>query len=196
MQESVFGAGKWFNNNNLPVNLLKTICMLTSSSGNLNKIADADDILSLSLHDDPLSQYDDVIKWKHFPRNWPFARGIPAQRPVTRSFGVFFYLRLNKRLSKQSWGWWFETLSRPLWRHCNEVTDCPYLGIQLDQCLKWDARVLNLCKKVASKLSVLNRLRNILSREMLSTCSRQNLLCIQPCIDYAISVWGTCSKQL
>ena len=42
-----------------------------------------------------------------------------AQRPVTRSFGVFFDLRLNKRLSKQSWGWWFETLSRPLWRHRN-----------------------------------------------------------------------------
>ena len=42
-----------------------------------------------------------------------------SQRPVTRSYDVFFYLRLNKRLSKQSWGWWFETLSRPLWRHCN-----------------------------------------------------------------------------
>ena len=27
----------------------------------------------------------------------------------------------NKRLSKQSWGWWFETPSRPLWRHCNEA---------------------------------------------------------------------------
>ena len=38
-----------------------------------------------------------------------------------RSFGVFFYLRLNKRLSKQSWGWWFETQSCPLWRHCNVV---------------------------------------------------------------------------
>ena len=73
--------------------------------------------------------HDDVIKWKHFPRNWPFVRGIPrspvpgefpAQRQVTRSFDVFFDLHLNKRLSKQSWGWWFETLSRPLWRHCNE----------------------------------------------------------------------------
>ena len=37
----------------------------------------------------------------------------------TRSFGVFFDLRLNKRLSKQSWGWWFDTQSRPLWRHSN-----------------------------------------------------------------------------
>ena len=45
---------------------------------------------------------------------------FPTQRRVTRSFDVFFDLRLNNRLSKQSWGWWFETLSRPLWRHCNE----------------------------------------------------------------------------
>ena len=44
---------------------------------------------------------------------------IPAQRLVTRSLGVFFDLRLNKRLNKQSQGWWFETLSCPLWRHCN-----------------------------------------------------------------------------
>ena len=44
----------------------------------------------------------------------------PTQRPVTRSFGVFFDLRLNKRLSKQSWSWWFEKLWLPLWRHRNE----------------------------------------------------------------------------
>ena len=44
---------------------------------------------------------------------------IPTQRPVMRTFDVFFDLRLNKRLSKQWWGWWFETLSCPLWRHRN-----------------------------------------------------------------------------
>ena len=44
---------------------------------------------------------------------------LPTRRPVTRSFDVFFDLRLNKRLSKQPWGWWFETLSCPLWRHGN-----------------------------------------------------------------------------
>ena len=38
---------------------------------------------------------------------------------MTRSFGVFFVMRLNKRLSKQSWDWWFETTSCLLWRHCN-----------------------------------------------------------------------------
>ena len=34
--------------------------------------------------------------------NSPVTGKFPAQRPVTRSFGVFFYLRPNKRLSKQS----------------------------------------------------------------------------------------------
>ena len=42
-----------------------------------------------------------------------------AQRPMTRSFVVFFDLLLNKQLNKQSSGWWFEMLSRSLLRHCN-----------------------------------------------------------------------------
>ena len=53
--------------------------------------------------------------------NSPVPGEFPAQRPVTRSFDVFFDLRLNKRLSKQSWGWWFETPSCPLWRHSNAM---------------------------------------------------------------------------
>ena len=38
---------------------------------------------------------------------------------MTRSFDVFFDLRLNKRLSKQSRRWWFERPPRSLWRYCN-----------------------------------------------------------------------------
>ena len=33
--------------------------------------------------------------------NSPVTGEFPSQRPVTRSFDVFFKLRLNKRLSKQ-----------------------------------------------------------------------------------------------
>ena len=70
--------------------------------------------------------HDDVIKWKHFPRYWPFVRGI-HRSPLNSShkgqwhgaFDVFFHLRLNKRLSKQWRGWWFDKSSRPLWRHGN-----------------------------------------------------------------------------
>ena len=43
--------------------------------------------------------------------NSPVPGDFPAQRPVTRSFDIFFDLRLIKQLSKQSWGWWFETPS-------------------------------------------------------------------------------------
>ena len=72
--------------------------------------------------------HDDVIKWKHIfallalcAGNSPVTGEFPSQRPVTRNFDVFFDLRLNKRLSKQSWGWWFETPSRSLWRHCDVI---------------------------------------------------------------------------
>ena len=40
-----------------------------------------------------------------------FTGEFPTRRLVTQSFDIFFDLRRNKRLSKQSWGWWFETLS-------------------------------------------------------------------------------------
>ena len=51
--------------------------------------------------------------------NSPITGEFPTERPVMRSFDVFFDLRLNKRLSKQRRGWWFETSLWSLWRHCN-----------------------------------------------------------------------------
>ena len=53
--------------------------------------------------------------------NRPVPGEFPAQRPVTQSFDILFDLRPNKRLSKQSRGWWFETPSSSLWRHHNEL---------------------------------------------------------------------------
>ena len=52
--------------------------------------------------------------------NSPVPGEFRAQRPVTRSFDVFFDLRRIKGLNEQSWGWWSEALSRPLWRHSND----------------------------------------------------------------------------
>ena len=75
----------------------KYICMIKSSIGNIFRVTG------------------------HLCGKFTGPRWIPHTRPVTRSFGVFFDLRLNKRLSEQSWGWWFDTPSRPLWRHRNDV---------------------------------------------------------------------------
>ena len=72
--------------------------------------------------------HDDVIKWKHFPRYWPFVRGIHRSSVNSAHKGQWrgalmlsLICALNKRLSKQSRGWWFQTPSRPLWRHSNEL---------------------------------------------------------------------------
>ena len=53
--------------------------------------------------------------------NSPVTGEFSSQRPVTRNFDVSFDLCLNKRLSKQSRRRWFETSSRSLWRHCNDM---------------------------------------------------------------------------
>ena len=78
----------------------------------------------------------------HLCREFTGPSEFPAQRPVTQSFDVFFDLRLNKQLSKQSWGWWFETLSGPLWSHCNDlhITDRNFTA----QFTYWGVVMLNL----------------------------------------------------
>ena len=68
--------------------------------------------------------------------NLPVPGEFPSQRPVTRNFDVFFELCPNKRLSKQWWGWWFETQSHSLWRHCNGWSEFPHTESAI-QCLKY-----------------------------------------------------------
>ena len=53
--------------------------------------------------------------------NSPVTGEFPLQRPVMQNFCVFFELRQNKKLSKQSRRWWFETPTCSLWRHCKEI---------------------------------------------------------------------------
>ena len=70
--------------------------------------------------------HNDVIEWKHFPRYWPFVRGIQRSRvnsPHKASdaeLWCFLYICLNKLSSKQLWVWLFESPSRSLWRHCHK----------------------------------------------------------------------------
>ena len=102
------------------------------------------------------SHHDDVIKWKifrvtgHLCGEFTGHRWMPCTKASDAELWCFFYLRLNKRLSKQSWGWWFKTPSSSLWRHCNaemtgklflmegyltgganETVDPPYVSLKL-----------------------------------------------------------------
>ena len=128
LQSSVYDAGRWFENNNLPINITKTKCMLIATEGNLNRVALEERPLSLELN------------------------GITLE----------------------------------------QVPNTPYPGLQLDDKLRWEAHVQKLCRNVSSKLAVLNRLRKVLNKTLLH---KQYISCIQPCIDYAVSVWGSCSEQ-
>ena len=57
--------------------------------------------------------------------NSPVKGEFHSQRPVTRSFDISLICAwINGRVNK-SWGWWFETRSRSLWRHCYGIlTNC------------------------------------------------------------------------
>ena len=83
--------------------------------------------------------HDDVINWKkkirvtgplcgEFTGHW----WIPRTKASEAELWCVFFLRMNERLSKQSWGWWFETPTRPLWRQRNVM-------YTRDGLLEWDA---------------------------------------------------------
>ena len=71
--------------------------------------------------------------------NSPVTGEFPSQRPVTQSFDIFFDLRLNWCLSKQSWGWWFETPLLSLWRNCNV---CSESDMKQNTCLLYKHKAL------------------------------------------------------
>ena len=69
---------------------------------------------------------------KKIPRYWPFVWGInrsPVNSPHKGHWrGTLMFsliCALNKRLSKQSLGLWFETPWRSLWRHCSSSNFIP-----------------------------------------------------------------------
>ena len=99
--------------------------------------------------------------------NSPVPGEFPAKRPVTRSFDVFFDLRLNKQLSKQSWGWWFETLSRPLWRHCNAMSSIPHSPFLLNMSAVYSLRIRYIWHvSHESKLAAMDRCSWLCTVEM------------------------------
>ena len=58
----------------------------------------------------------------------------PRWIPRTKASDAELRCAFNKRLSKQSWGWWFETPLCPLWRHCNVTSLC---GLHCCSALDW-----------------------------------------------------------
>ena len=109
-------------------------CLISEASngheyiGTVNKTVDGSDCIQWIHAVSIIAATRHSAWWRHrmetfsaLPTLWagnsPVTGEFSAQRPVTQSFDIFFDLRLNTRLNKQSSGWWFET---PSWRHCND----------------------------------------------------------------------------
>ena len=73
-----------------------------------------------------------------------------------------------------------------------QVNCVRYLGVNVDCCLTWDYHVKQLCKILAYKVLSLRRLSSTLNTPVLNVLYKTT---IQPCIDYACSVWGNCSAK-
>ena len=86
----------------------------------------------------------DIHPWYiHFPRYWPFVRGMhrwPVNSPHKGQWrgALMFSLIcawIDGHLSKQSWCWRFETSSRPWLRHCNETSPSQYTCQDIINCV-------------------------------------------------------------
>ena len=129
--------------------------------------------------------------------NSPVTGGFPTQRPVAPRFDVFFDLRLSKRLSKQSWGWWFETPSRPLWRQCNVESEANYNLVRfIESCLIYQTS--NWCLSFLSRPTMKIRYFKLNCRirwHFFVNVQRQQLLCLIYC-DIIIRMAIDCHGQV
>ena len=77
-------------------------------------------------------------------------------------------------------------------RLIEQVNEIRYLGIKVDDKLSWYKHIEKLHVQVMGKLSILRRLSKFLPKQMLEKIFKTTIL---PCIDYADTVWGTCSEK-
>ena len=74
----------------------------------------------------------------------------------------------------------------------NSTQNAKLLGLHIDPYLKWDKQVEYILKVIAPKIGLLHRISQILPYNLL--CTVYDTI-IQPHFDYAISIWGKCSKE-
>ena len=73
------------------------------------------------------------------------------------------------------------------------VTSTKSLDVHIDQTLSWNVHIENLCKKIASGIGALKRVRSFVPHETLRSIF---MSLVQSHFDYCNSVWGCCCKTL
>ena len=76
----------------------------------------------------------------------------------------------------------------------NQVKSLKYLGLYIDDELRWDVYVNYLCEKVGRMISFLRRLTYFINRNSLNLIYRNVIL---PHLDYANVIWeSSCEKHI
>ena len=74
-----------------------------------------------------------------------------------------------------------------------EVSSAKSLGVLIDQNLNWECHIQSICKKIASTLGAIKRIRHLVPFSMLMNV--YNSL-VQPHFNYCNVVWGNCGIGL
>ena len=157
---------------------VQSICKTTKGQSCILVCDVCDGGINFELCDDPLPVV--LPWWRHemeaFPAslaicagNSPVTGEFHAHLPVTRSFVVFFDLRLNTRLSKQSWGWWYERSRRA----------------------DYDVTVMTACNNMFSNM---NMSKLIILCKCNSSC-KDLMVTISSILIYQISDFGTSDRN-
>ena len=77
-------------------------------------------------------------------------RWISGTKASDAELWCFFDLRPDKLWSKQSWGWWLETPSHPLWRHRNDVYSI--MELPTPYCVVLGCDIFNFLPKIVLDL--------------------------------------------
>ena len=88
-------------------------------------------------------------------------RWMPLTKANDAELWCFRWSCLNKRLSKQSEGWWVETPSRSLWRHCNGEGQYSVLSHVLYHTWVWN-RGICMCVIVRPRSHMLIVLKKVI----------------------------------
>ena len=74
----------------------------------------------------------------------------------------------------------------------DKVKNTKYLGINIDNELRWDVQIENMCQKLSKLIGFLGRLRHVTNESSLNTIYK---IVILPHFDYGDVVWQSASKK-
>ena len=78
-------------------------------------------------------------------------------------------------------------------KEINAVTSTKFLGVIIDQHLKWSEHISHIRKKIAKGLGVISKAKKSLNYESLRTLYYSF---IHPYFDYCLEVWGSANSTL